>query len=69
MRVQRGVGGVSSLIFRGVGVYFGFGHVGYRERPWLAEWGGGESERCPGGMPYSRSIRERGRRAAAKGYK
>jgi hypothetical protein len=28
MRFQRGVGGVGSLITRGVRVYVGFGHVG-----------------------------------------
>jgi hypothetical protein len=41
MRVHRGVGGVGSLISRGVRVYVGFGHVGYRERPWLAALGFG----------------------------
>jgi hypothetical protein len=56
MTVQRGVGGVGSLISRGVRVYVGFGHVGYRERPWLAECGGGEGPGGPAVMPYSRSI-------------
>jgi hypothetical protein len=26
-----------------------FGHVGYMERLWLADWDGGECERGPGG--------------------
>jgi hypothetical protein len=60
MRVQRGAGTCYGPIYRGVVVYdelSRFGLVGHREGCWLAEWGGGEGERGPGGALVSQEQR------------